>query len=353
MVESTSDDNANDAEQMRLAFQAFMLKGKGATTKVESSDASATTTAKSNSSKKKKKKKRPSTGVSPQKAVSNEEITTPVSAENEEQVSSTTPNKLDQSSKKRYYQLLRSFCNKIQQSWFEIDDQILDIIESIVSIRARLPLEWKILNSFKNDNRRDYEEEFKEENMTDNWKYFGFRGKTKALNYPAHMQRADVHLALEHDLEQQEKMITSLRSLISELSECHESLGRLVDTIWKFHLDCQVQGFSEICYDGGDNSNGNFDMDILVQNATDLFRVLSTELYRKQSLIPLMIESINDGLLLGGNSLGFDGRSVHTESTKSTVTSGEDLPLSVARRCYKCWPRKVDEELMLWIVKMV
>ena len=353
MVETTAGDNANDAEQMRLAFEAFMLKGKAASSKVDSSDASTNTpalTTKSNSSKKKKKKKRPSTGVSPQKMVSKQEIPITASGMNHERVTSPTPNKLDQSSKKRFYQLLRSFSNKIQQSWFEIDDQILAVLENIVSIRARLPLEWKILHSFNINNKRGFEEECKEQNMTDNWNYFGFRGKIKALRYPAHMQRADVQLALEHDLEQHEKMIVSLRSLISELSECHESLGRLVDTIWKFHLDCQTQG-NEIYYDGGDNSNENFDMDVLVQNTTDLFRLLSTELYRKQCLIPLMIESINDGLL-DGESHGFGSDVFNAESAKSTANAEEDLPLSVARRCYKYWPRQMDEELMLWVVEL-
>ncbi|KAL7479179.1 hypothetical protein ACHAW6_004923 [Cyclotella cf. meneghiniana] len=355
MVETNPGDNANDAEQMRLAFEAFMLKRNVASLKVESSDASTNTTAittKSNSNKKKKKKKRPSTGgVSPQKTVSKQEIPITASGMNHERGTSPIHNNLDQSSKKRYYQLLRSFSNKIQQSWFEIDDQILAILENIVSIRARLPLEWKILHSFNIDNKRGIDEEYNEQKMTDNWKYFGFRGKIKASGYPAHIQRADVQLALENDLEQHEKMIVSLRSLISELSECHDSLGRLVDTIWKFHLDCQTQGDHEIFYDGGDNSNGHFDMDVLVQNTTDLFRLLSTELYRKQCLIPFMIESVNDGLL-GGESEGFDSDVFNNESAKSTVTTGEDLPLSVARRCYKYWPRQLDEELMLWLVNL-
>lgn len=327
-------DGGDDAEQMRLAFQAFMLQGKGANSNAASGDAlthksSTTTTSNSSSKKKKKKKKRPSTGASPQKTPHNKTITTTLVEEesDDDQISSPSSNKLNQTTKKRYYQLIRSFSNKIQQSWFEVDDQILAVLESIASIRGRLPLEWKLLNS-RYFNNKKYDNVCVEKDTATDWKSYGLRGESKVSNYPIHLHSTDIQLALDHDLGQHEKMIAALRSLISDLSECHESLGRLVDAIWKFHLECQ--------YDGDEIDEGE-EMELLVQNTNDVYRVLSEELYRKQSLIPLVIESINDDVL-GGNT--------HASG------NAEDTPLIVARRCHKSWPREVDAQLVKWILEI-
>jgi hypothetical protein len=311
-----SKSNTPDDEQMRLAFEAFMLQGKGAVTSTAAGGDASTTasTTTSTNSKKKKKKKRPSTGTSPQK-----QTTTPPKTE---PISSPSPSKLNQSTKKRYYQLLRSFSNKIQQSWFELDDQMLAVLENIVSIRGRLPLEWKMLSLY--DNTRPC----KEQGMGgQNWKHAGCRG-THETQHSLHLHRADVQLALDNDLDQHEKMISALRSLISELSETHDSLGRLVDTIWMFHLDSQ-----EVILEVEDENKEQDEMDSLVQNINVMFQVLSTELYRKQSLIPALIGSINDEMLCA---------SLDPVSTEST-------PLEVARICHKDWRRQIDGELLAWL----
>ena len=308
-----SPNDNKDAEQMRLEFEAFMLQGK--TTSAASGDASSanTTMTTSSNSKKKKKKKRPSTGASPQKTLT----TTPSD-------DLPSPNKkMDQSTKKRYYQLLRSFSNKIQQSWFELDNQILAILKSIVGIRERLPLEWKLLKTY-DDTARSKEEGLEVED----WKEHGFRGKNE--NRPLHLHRDDVQLALENDMEQHEKMISALRSLVTELSECHESLGRVVDTIWTFHLDCQ-HDIDKVMDDGNEQ-----EFDALVQNATALFQVLSTELYRKQCLITSVIETINDEILGEG----------------SNTNGSEDTPVEVARACAKYWTPQIDQNLITWVKKL-
>jgi hypothetical protein len=315
----SNSNSPDDAEQMRLAFEAFMLQGKGAAIFTAASGDASTNTSITTSanSKKKKKKKRPPAGPSPQK-----QTTTPSKTE---MITSPSPSKLDQSTKKRYYQLLRSFSNKIQQSWFEVDDQMLAVLESIVSIRGRLHIEWKMLNSY--DTRLTYKGQ---EMGGQNWKDAGCRGKHE-MQQPLHLHQADVQLALENDLDQHEKMIGALRSLISELSETHDSLGRLVDTIWMFHLDSR-----ESILEVGDENDEQNGMDLLVQNTNDLFQILSLELYRKQSLVPAVIASINDEMLC----------------VKSDPISSESTPLEVARSCQKDWKRQVDGELLTWLSKL-
>lgn len=319
-VQSNPDGSGEDAEQMRLAFEAFMLKGKGAATTSESGDASTNTSiTTSTTNKKKKKKKRQSTGPSPQK-----QQTTP--SKPERITSSPSPSKLDQSTKKRYYQLLKSFSNKVQQSWFEVDDQMLAVMESIVSIRGRIPSEWKMLSSYDN-NRMSCKEKVMNGQA---WKCHGYRGKTE-LRRPMHLHRSDVQLALDNDLEQHEKMVGALRSLISELSETHDSLGRLVDTIWAFHLECQQDRIE----DENENEEQS-EIHMLVQNASDLYQTLSTELYRKQCLIPKVIATINDEML----------------GSEFDPTSSENFPLKVARDSYKSWARRIDPDTLRWILRL-
>jgi len=319
---STPENSEDDAEQMRLAFEAFMLKGKGATssTKISGDASTNTTTTSSSKSKKAKKKKRPSSGPSPQKPQ-----TTPTN----DTAASPSPRKLDQSIKKRYYQLLRSFSNKIHQSWFEIDNQLLAVLESIVSIRGRLPLEWKSLHSYDDGK---HNKEVNTKTNVQNWKGAGFRGM-KEIQQPVHLHRADIQLALDNDLEQHEKMITALRSLISELSECHDSLGRVVDTIWMFHLEHHVQDDEEFLHHI-DEINEESEMSLLVQNATVFFQTLSQELYRKQGLISTVIDTTNDEILGIGSDLTIE------------------TPLKVARICHRQWERQVDQQLLTWTMQL-
>ena len=304
----------DDPEKMRIAFEVFMLRGKGAATSDGGGDIDTNTT-NTNATTGSKKKKRPSTGRSPQK-----QTTTPPSP-----ISLSSPNKVNQSTKRRYYQLLRSFSNKIQQSWFEVDDQILAVLESIVGIRTRLPLEWKLLNSYDAFGEINGEEE-----MENDWKCYGSRFKSE-IHHSFHLHRGDAQLALDNDLEQHEKMITALRSLIAELSECHDSLGRLVDTIWTFHFDCQ-HDTNNYEYEGNNEHN---DIEVIVQNTSNLFRNLSQELYRKQCLIPTIIATTHDEML--GES--------------SNPASIGNAPLEEARSCYKQWPRQVDQYLVEWMLR--
>jgi hypothetical protein len=98
-----------------------------------------------------------------------------------------------------------------------------------------------------------------------------------------------------------------------------------------FHLDSQ-----EVILEVEDENKEQDEMDSLVQNTNVMFQVLSTELYRKQSLIPAVIRSFNDEMLFASSD------PVSTEST----------PLEVARSCHKDWRRQIDGELLAWLSKL-
>lgn len=334
-------EDVDEEEKMRLAFQAFMLTGKVAPTEGRNDDTSSKPTSQttSNASKKKKKKKRQSTGTVASKQITVAPTQSKQSTPQKGSGSTVTypsPNRQNQSTKKRYYQLLRSFSDKIQYTWMDTDDQILSVLENIVSIRGRLPMEWKLRKRMMSG------ENCPEIDEGEVWKYCGFQGKPKEADYSFHLQVSDVQLALDHDMTQHEKMIAALRSLMTTLSDFHESLGRLVDTIWQFHLDCceEISGDAE---KDGEEVTLSDEMETLVQNATDLFQMLSVEMYRKQTLITFVVDTTQNDIF-GANK------------QKLVETEGDE-PLKVVRKCCKAWPRtapesSVDERLMMWALAL-
>jgi hypothetical protein len=143
----------------------------------------------------------------------------------------------------------------------------------------------------------------------------------------------DVQLAISNDITQHEKMVSGIRKLMSELADCHNALGRCLDNIWKYHCSLttttmvvqqemtmvgqqqhqqQVAGENINSDDNeegvvkweeveeGDDDRDNNITDI-VQLVTDVYHMLSNEIYRKQILILELIESSggDESLLLG------------------------------------------------------
>ena len=299
----------DDTEKMRLAFQQFMLTGKKTSDDdarpAESSFSATTPSASSSKKKKRNKKGKKRYSASPV-------LATPPTATKLSSRPTPTPSsqgKLTKTDKKRYYNLLRSFNGKVQ-TWIDTDNQILAVLDNIVSIRRRLPLEWKLKQSLRSSSECD-----------DGWKYHGLNGRPKESSYvTVHMLPEDADLALSHDLEQHEKMLAGLRALMSDLADNLEAMGRAVDTLSKFHLECESDYIGE---DG-------VEAETIVQSVVDLFHMLSLELYRKQALlVPTIFDSTTDEML--GLS---DGR----KSLESSAGGVE-----TARRCWQTWKRDSDE----------
>jgi len=342
--EKHNDDGGDDEEKMRRAFEAFMLTGKNAdASHVDESSSHQTT---SNRSKKKKKKKKSSLGgTSP--SVTPPKKNTPSGATPTSSKRSAAKSKGE---KKRYYQLLRSFDDKVLR-WLDLDDEMLSVLQNVVSIRGRLPVEWKLLNNSSMDNNRhdgspDPEEEDDDE---EEWKYHGFQGKPKEIPYSSfHMRTHDVRLALINDATQHERMLGALRSLVSELAERHDGLGRLVDSLWKFHQECSLSdgggnGGWEVGGDRGTNDEEEDDMERMVECKTDVYRMLSMELYRKQGLVRVVLESTQDDMLGIEDARGRQG--VGETAATSGMSAGNDggggtlNSLLIARQCRDSWKR--------------
>ena len=338
-MDNTMNSNEDDdAEAMRKSFEAFMLSGKKSTADSEDTnnnrdDSSTVATSQSNKGKKKKKKKKKQSltgGTSPRPPLSTPPSKLSMSDTQSQSSSRTTPTQSTKSKeKKRYYQLLRTFNDKVQHTWLDLDGQMLSILQNVVSIRSRLPLEWKILHSsYLKDENNGNNPQLEDE---DEWKYYGVVGKPKEVSYAFHLRTNDVQLALSNDLRQHEKMLGGLRSLMTNLADCHDALGRNVDTIWKFHLECCTTE------DIGDEDDS---MQNIVDNVTEVYQMLSMELYRKQCMIPLIMESTQDEIL------GIEKGKHTADNTPKT-----------ARKCCNSWKRSseascIDERLITHVLKL-
>lgn len=358
MSDGTIDDDAKVA-RMRQEFESFMLSGK----KNKSADPSSCHLDSSLQSKHKKKNKKKKAKQSfGDVSTTGIDKAPPLTALGPSTTSSASKRCLRSGAtdKKRYFQLLRSFNDKIKHNWLHTDDQLLSIIENIVNIRARLPIEWKVLQLASSQSsssiasssqqgihpQEDFsncgDANFHRQN-DDRWKYCGFLGKPKEMPYSSvHLHTIDIQLALSNDLMQHEKMLVELRKHMAQLAECHDTVDRVVDTLWHFHLGC----CSSVVQEDEEQDEAGVDDDVdkdaenhILQIVTDVFHMLSIELYRKQKLVPLIIESTKDELL----GIKEDETDFMSRSDKRVEGGNNTHGLQTARMCCKVWKRSSDE----------
>jgi len=203
-------------------------------------------------------------------------------------------------------------------------------------------------STFDDDASSDY---VTNQGNDDRWKHYGFLGKPKETPYSSiHLHVDDIQLALSNDIMQHEKMLVELRRHTSLFAECHDAVGRVVDTMWRFHLECgSAMAHEDEEQDGAGISDYFVDMDTentIVQIVTDVFHMLSMELHRKQNLVPQIIESTKDELLgmkeeetefVTGKTEGVQWLGMTPEGEGNDDAYGGTRGLQVASMCNKIW----------------
>lgn len=229
---------------------------------------------------------------------------------------------------KHYWSVFHRFCNILQNQWIDIDDQSFQVIESISSIRQRLPLEMKMLQKYQ-------DETFHTKNEWQNHAHH----QQLTSNASSLLSKDDIELALTHDLQQHEKMMEGLRSLFASLSEMHESMSRTLDDMMKHQLNQEEQilsteeyykHYSSLSLTSYENALS------LVDLTTDIFHMFSSELYRKQSMVQYVLNSADDRIL-----------SSQKEQESNNVNSSDDWchggPKTIIVHCLKYWPRSSSQ----------
>jgi hypothetical protein len=293
MKQTMSQEGKNDSENdaMRLAFQQYMLSGRVGSDTTQKND-----------------------------NIGNRE---PGESEKKEQERLTKQAlKIQQQIKKaekRYWQIFNGFASMLQEEWLVLDNEAYRVVQAVFELRKRLRTESRLWNQYHQVLQKP------------EWTKFAYNSST--LNIHCH----DVHMALCHDLEQHERMMTGLLGVLSNLSECHESILRQMDVMMKHHYDCLKEhqnlepGFIVSTTFGKVAS-----LPELLSCLTDMF---SRELYRKQCLVHMILDTGNDEMITPGD--GFDERyDDPNKISQYNEVPWEDMsPSLVAEHCFKQWPR--------------
>lgn len=279
---AAAENNTNSDDAMRLAFEQFMMSGRGG----------------------------------PNNNSNNYESITTASTKHE----LMTQNRFNQqmyANIKRYWQIFRNFANTVQKEWLDLDDEAYRVIQAVSEVRNRLSMEAGLELKFQDAMIQKHP-----------WARHGHAFNFSQIN----IQRQDVELALSHDLEQHEKMMVGLRSLFSKWSECHESLMRQTDVMMMHHFDCRKDDYHDVTFSTTSLENAAS----LTEVMTNMLKMLSLELYRKQSLVQMILETANDNLVIQDeDKRRWRKRHYHHENE-----SWEDLsPVELAKRCCRQWPR--------------
>lgn len=269
----------DDEDAIRKAFEQFMLSG-------------------SNSTKKNKEKNNLSSDDRNVTFSPNKMKTPPPRAKERESPSRLLHQKYSPARiEKKYWHVFKRFCSTVRKDWIDVDDQLEDVVHSVMNLRLRIPLEHKFLAKLE-----------KGQHTTD----------TAVAMF---LTIDDVNLALSHDLLQHEKMIAALRRLLSDVSKTHEYLGRQLDDAMHFHLY-----FSSSCET---DSCASSSATALIDDMNRMYSMLSEELYRKQLLAITLTESSNDSLFL-----------ISTDEIEDYDKS-DDTPrgINASSHVVKEWPR--------------
>eukprot|EP00586_Coscinodiscus_wailesii_P000806 CAMPEP_0172487634 /NCGR_PEP_ID=MMETSP1066-20121228/16774_1 /TAXON_ID=671091 /ORGANISM="Coscinodiscus wailesii, Strain CCMP2513" /LENGTH=300 /DNA_ID=CAMNT_0013254359 /DNA_START=416 /DNA_END=1318 /DNA_ORIENTATION=- len=284
-------DNTDD--EIRKSFEDFMLMGKR---------------------KKKNENKSNYGNVTPNKIVWSKIEESDEHARSSPDRRYSSPAKVD----KRYWQLFKKFCTAVTNDWINIDDQLGEVLHSISNIRARLPLESRLVDELLR--RENLFRCSAPRNMAN------FKG-VNASTVTGYLTLDDINLTFSHDLLQHEKMISAVRKLMSALSEAQEYLGRQLDEALNFHIDYST----DLSEDESLRSEKN--AMILIDDMNDVYTMLSRELYRKQNLVTLVFDTVSYVLQSG---------SKHIIVEDSHGMNHVDLFERVVRE----WPRGSEESFI-------
>lgn len=224
---------------------------------------------------------------------------------------------------KKYWQIFQKFGRLLVDEWFDIDDQAHKVVQSIAGIRRRLPMACKIVEQLKESKANKKKNEWAAHGLSQTF------GGGKCV--PTLLTEDDAELALSHDLLQHEKMMSAVRSLFANLSECQEAMYRILDEIMKHNHEC-----IEI-FDWSDLTISFYKSSSLEELLNDFVAMLSMELYRKQSLIHLLLNAVEDDVL----------KPDETGRGKKSELDWEDLNAEeIATRCQKVWVRNCEESAL-------
>jgi hypothetical protein len=230
---------------------------------------------------------------------------------------------------RKYKPITNAFHGTLTRDWLEVDDHLGQVMASISNLRERCWLTSRLL-------AKQQEQQSMVGSNTDtgiisklSWKGQGFREDSKKTALGVD----DLELALSHDLIQHERMLAGARKLIHSLGEAQDALGRRLDELLLHHMEMYRYLDYSVTPEGFSAFEG---IAIKVDQCQQLYSQSSKELYRKQSLVAQVIDSVQDTLL-------FREKAVIGYGSGDGEGDGDDdaerSPRAVAQRVVDQWPR--------------
>lgn len=208
---------------------------------------------------------------------------------------SSTPTSSSRKGTKRYGPIVSAFRGRVEE-WVQADNQLNNVLNSILNLRNRIWWERKKLEGAIRKQK--------------SWSGSGFQPSNHSF-----LLEEDVESALSRDLLQHEKMLAGARTLISSMAQAQDGMGRRLDEFFQM----------EMLSDDARN---------VLDAILGVFHFLGEELYRKQRLVSRVLDSCHDGLLDNG--------------LQEEKPDGN--PRSVAKKCYNSWisrdTRKTDWDVV-------
>ena len=180
---------------------------------------------------------------------------------------------------KQYHFLWQKFRKTVENEWLFYDKELERVLESMLNVRGRLPIEHKMLQTSS-------EYSMLPSRVDEVWKLHGFRSiRNDVPSCFGYLNVSDVRKSYNHDLLQHEKLFKMLRKFIKKMFDAQTTLTRNFDELIRHHLHFIENVDNEemiLC-----NSNG----DEIVDNATEFYSALSRDLFRKQQLVDSLLEA--------------------------------------------------------------
>jgi len=285
-----SNSNNKDAQ---AAFQEFMMRGRG----------------------EKKKKSGVDTSSSSSSLTRNHPpaLTPSNDINSHQKTSHRTSN-----SQKGYPPVLRA-CQGSLQDWMDSNLQLAQVMASIVNLRDRIAWESNELRGlqemiFGGDEEQDI--------TLKPWNGCGFRRHTHHPN--TFLTSEDVQNALDHDILQHERMLSSLRSLIASLAQTLDTLGRRMDE-WMIQTSFLA-----------DSSRTQQEYQLL-DDLQHVYDMLASNLFQKQVAVQQVLDSCNDGLV--------------GHESKHAVLVGS--PRDVAKQAVKLWSSASTNQIDILVGRLL
>ena len=261
---------------MQAAYQAFMLGNKSKKTKGNNNDKNVSTPTKVNTD---VSHKRPDSGIG----------------------------------RKGYRPILKAFQGRLQE-WADTRKQLKSVLGSIINLRDRIYWESSRLQALSVTNRSLKHQQQKQllhkEEKQPTWRTCGFRSSLSNQDSSCVLHPDDIHLALNHDLLQHERMLSVLRSLTALLAQNVDEIGRRLDE-WMILNLSDLPPSSQRQQQRYNLSNDNDESIIaeeriltgwtkeqnVLEDARVVYSLLALDLFRKQKLATEIFDSCHDSIL--------------------------------------------------------